>query len=282
MIVDKNPGDHQRQSVRRSQQSISDLNQAQQTIYDFLLAIVKEWPPKAVLAEFKQLFINPDETNNSGRLSALYLMVLANNELEFRNTLKRCCYILINNWEVQRQPEAIQRLVTLFADPIIRLYTSSPTLKRLRQWLIHFVESKDFQDLELFVSRFSVGKKTKHWSARYTSYLLVPQYIDSENPVEQREAARIVAKRLKERFKFDLAVYTARSQAANPILAIAPHRKPENPTALGEDALRLIKIIIARRGQFSHKNLAPSFSAANQTIELWKIQEKFAGIPDFF
>ena len=259
MIVDKNPGDHPRLSNRRSQQSVDNLNQAQQTIYDFLLKIVKEWPPKEVLAEFKQLFIHSDETASSEQIAAIYVIVLANNELEFRNTLKRCCYILINNWEVLRQHEAIQALVTLFSAPIIRRYTLSPTLKRLRQWLIQFVESKDFRDLELFVSRFSAGKKTGRWSARYTSYLLVPQYIDSGNPVEQREAARIVAKRLKERFKFDLAVYTARSQAAHPVLAISPARTPKNPTALGDDALRLIKIIIARRGQFSHKNLAHLF-----------------------
>lgn len=259
MIVDKILGDNQRLSTGRSRQSVDDLHQAQQTIYDFLLKIVKEHPPEEVLGKFKQLFIRPDETLSSEKLSALSVIVLANNELEFRNTLKRCCYILVNNWEVLRQHQAVQALVRLFSDPIIRRNTLSPTLKRHRQWLIHFIESKDFQDLELFVFKFSTAKKTGRWSTRYTSYLLAPQYIDSGNPVEQRDAARTLAKRLKERFKFDLAVYTAHSQAANSTLAVSHHRNPKNPTALGEDALRLIKTLVAKRGQFSYRNLAHLF-----------------------
>lgn len=261
MIGNRVSGGHQPVTTRFSEQFERDLGQAQQAIYSFLLDIVKSWPPEDVLTEFQHLFIQHAETSSSGTLSAVQTILFANNETEFRNTIKRSCYILINNWEVARHHTAIQSLIKLFADPILHRKTVSPTLKRLRTWLINFIGSQDFQDLELFVARFANEQQEEHWSNRYTSYLLVPQYIDTDNPIEQREAARVLSRRLKDKFKFDLAMYTVYSQSN-----AAHKRPPQNPTALGDGALRLIKTIVAKKGQFSYKNLAHLF--LQQTKEL--------------
>jgi len=94
----------------------------------------------------------------------------------------------------------------------------------------------------------------------------VPQYINLENPMEQRQAARNLSRKLKEKFKFDLAMYTALSQAALPPEAIAKDRKFDNPTSLGDEVLRLIKRIVAKRGFFSYPNIAHIF--INQTQNL--------------
>jgi len=231
--------------------------QAQEIIYDFLLKLVKSCPPDQVLQEFQHLFIQHDESSSSETIPALHLILFANDETEFRNTLKRSCYILVNNWEVSRQYEAIQSLVTLFQHPIIYRPTESHILKRLRQWLIQFTESQDFQDLKLFAARYTAAKTVNRpgeWANRYIPYLLVPQYVNQENPIEQRRAARTLSRRLKDQFKFDLAMYTAYSQRPN-----FKRRKVQNPTALGDEALRLIKAIVAKRGDFSHKNLARLF-----------------------
>ncbi|XHX80318.1 MAG: hypothetical protein RBJ76_10430 [Stenomitos frigidus ULC029] len=194
-------------------------------------------------------------------MQALYEIVFSNNEEEFRNTLKRCCYILVNNWDASRNYKPIQDLIQVFTDPSIHRNTASPTLKRLRHWLHSFVQSGDYEELKLFVSRYD-EKERGPWVSRYTSYLLVPQYIDLSNPIEQREAARALSKQLKDRFKFDLAMYIARSQSNVP-----SKRTPKNPTALGEEVLRLIKAIVAKRGPFSYANLANIF--VNQTQNLF-------------
>ena len=252
MIVDKARKDQSESSFggNRSQRSI---HEAQEIIYSFLLDAVKHWPVEEVLAEFKRLFIEHIETISSTTIPALYEIVFANNELEFRNTLKRACYILINNWGTKREHQAIQDLVQLFEDPLIQRRTVSPTLRRLRGWLNNFIESKDYQDLKLFAAKYDKTIE-KHWTERYTSYLLVSQYVDTENPVEQREAARALAQQLKDKFKFDLAMYTAKSQSGI-------HRDyiPDNPTGLGDEVLRLIKMIVMRRGTFSYMNLANIF-----------------------
>ncbi|MBD2234992.1 hypothetical protein H6G07_25800 [Phormidium tenue FACHB-1052] len=233
------------------------LAQAQQVIYDFLLEIVKIWHPQDVLEEFRHLFVHHTDSVSSQTLPALHVILFANNEAEFRNTIKRCCYILVNNWEVARQFDAIQDLVDLFSDPLIQRRTLSPTLKRLRHWLLRFLESKDFEELRLFAARYTEERtlnRPDDWTARYTPYLLVPQYINENNPIEQRQAARALSRRLKDKFKFDLAMYTAHSQSGQ-----TRDRPVDNPTALGDSALRLVKAIVARRGEFSYRNLARLF-----------------------
>lgn len=230
-----------------------DVQQAQQTIYDFLLDIVKNWSAIDVLEEFRGLFLQHHETIATSTAPALYTILFANNKKEFHNTLKRSCYILINNWEVAREYGAIRGLIQLFSDPTIRKVSVSPTLKRLRQWLQDFIDSKDFQDLKLFIqNRFNHGDL--QWSRRYTAYLLAPQYIDTSNPLEQREAARALSQRLRDKFKFDLAMYTAHFQDA-PV----QRARRVNPTMLGDDALRVIRALVAKRGTFSHRNLARIF-----------------------
>jgi hypothetical protein len=229
-----------------------NIQLAQETIYEFLLDIVKKWPPEEVLLEFKRLFLYHVESTSSGVVHAVYEIVFSNHEEEFRNTLKRSCYILINNWDASRNFKPIQELVFAFQDSSNR-YTISPTLKRLRGWIDNFRNSQDYDQLKLFASRYDEQQKGP-WTNRYTSYLLVPQYIDSANPIEQREAARALSNQLKDRFKFDLAMYIAKSQSTSP-----PERLPRNPTVLGDNVLRLIKTIVQKRGQFSYANLANIF-----------------------
>jgi hypothetical protein len=281
MIRDVAPDSFSTEPPVKLSKSRQKIQQAQEIIYSFLLEIVKQWPPEEVLLEFKHLFIHHVESTSSSAIRAIYEVVFANNEDEFKNTLKRSCYILVNNWEVARQHKAIQGLVELFADPILRRHTVSPTLKRLRHWLENFVDSKDYQELKLFAARFDEQGR-RHWSQRYTSYLLVPQYVDLTNPIEQREAARALSRKLKEQFKFELAMYTARSQCAvskhdlitleeelpaleEPVSALI-NRIPKNPTNLGDDVLRLIKMIVAKRGQFGYANIANIFIKQTQQL----------------
>ncbi|MBE9098217.1 hypothetical protein [Vacuolonema iberomarrocanum] len=236
-----------------------DIPKAQQTIYDYLLEIVKSWSPDDVLTEFRHLFIHHVNTISSHTLPSLYEIVFANKEAEFRNTIKRGCYILVNNWDIRRNLVHVQKLIELFDDPIIWKPSMSPTMRRLRQWLQNFITSGDFQELKLFTRRYTEQKLT-HWTERYTSYLLVPQYINLENPAEQRHAARLLSKQLREQFKFSLALYTAHSQKT------IAHPAARNPTALGDNVLHLIKMMVARKGRFSYANLAHIFLQQTKDI----------------
>jgi hypothetical protein len=260
MTENRPSGGAQFNPLSRNHHFQRNIPKAQEIIYNYLLEIVRDWSPDDVLEEFKRLFIQHNNTVSSTTLPSLYEIVFANQEQEFRNTLKRSCYILINNWDIARTHEPIQKLIQLFDDPILKRSTVSPTLQRLRKWLQAFVNSKDFEELKLFIAKYE-DRDPIHWRERYTSYLLVPQYIDLNNPLEQRQAARALSRQLKERFKFDLAMYTARSQSA-----MSREQLPKNPTALGDEVLRLIKSIVVKRGQFSYANLANIFISQTQNL----------------
>jgi len=254
--MDHQPSVHQRDTSIQLNGQGSRLQQSQDIIYRFLLNVVRQWPPEIVLQEFKNLFIYQTEIAKQEVTQALYKIVFENDETEFRNTLKRSCYILINNWDATRRRKSIQDLIEAFDEPKIHEETISKNLNRIRYWLSNFIKSKDYEELKLFASRFD---KEGHWAHRYACYLLVPQYMDFNNPEEQRVAAKTLSQELKDKFKFDLAMYTAYMQSA-----ASNHRQLANPTGLGDDVLRLIKNIIVKRGPFSYTNLANIFLKQTQ------------------
>ena len=258
MRVDNAIGRYQSQQSGGREQISWDIQQAQETIYNFFLEIVKTWEPSKVLTVFRQLFIHNLDSHDSNVLAALHIILLSHREEEFRNTLKRTCYVLINNWEIARNHQAIQQLVQIISDSTIHQAAISPILRSLRRWLVNFIRSKDYQDLRFLASRHN---KTKHWTHRYTSYLLVSQYMDSSNPIEQREIALALSKKLKDEFKFQLAMYTAYSQTDSLF-----KKTVENPTGLGDTLLLWIKKILVRRGMFDYKNLANIFLKQSQTL----------------
>jgi len=92
-------------------------------------------------------------------------------------------------------------------------------------------------------------------SNRATSILLSSQYNNPTNPIEQREAAKNRALQLKCRFKFDLAMYMTRFESATTTNSLC-----QNPTEVGDEVLRIIKIIVAKRDTSSYLNLADKFT----------------------
>jgi len=238
----------------------SEFYIAQQQIYDDLLEAVRKLPPVEALAEFESIFFGHSNSLDADVSPFLYKILFADNEIEFRNTLKRACYIYVNNWDLAREGDMLHMLLELFDQPNLSRQTLSPSLKRLRTWLRNFADSKDFEDLKLFAAQRMGPIVSGSWSTRYAAYQLTAQYVDETNSLEQREAARTLSKRLKNKFKHDLAMYTAFSQNSSRL-----NHKYVNPTVLGDEVLRLIKAILVRRGQFSYRNVARLFQ--QQTLE---------------
>lgn len=243
----------QNQFIDHVNQRRADYRLAQDKLYIFFVEIVREWSPESVLLEFKRLFIEHSNSESQTCLQAVYQIVAANEETEFRNTLKRCCYILINNWEISRKYNYIQDLIDIFSKVTYHERRNSEIKIRLTNWLQNFINSDDYQELKLFVSRHEEPLKGQ-WVNRYTSYLLVAQFANENNSIEQRKAAIIRAEQLKQKFKFELAMYIARSQSA-----ASNKTALKNPTLLGDEVLRLIKLIVVRKGAFSYENIANIF-----------------------
>ncbi|MEH1858079.1 MAG: hypothetical protein V7L21_08760 [Nostoc sp.] len=250
-----------------------DVQTAQEEVYSFFVEIVKKLPPEDILREFKGLFIDGLDSEYSDYIPGIYSIFLDDNEQEFYNTLKRCCYIIVNNWKTNRKDKYIQDLVNLFVSENLKIKDNNPPLvKTCKIWLENFANSKDYKDLKLFATKYEESSKG-YWANRYTSYLLIDQSVNNKNSKEQQEAARRLSKQMKDKFKFELAMYIARSQSP-----ISSTTRYKNPSILGDQALRLIKAIVLKRGVFSHDNIAHIFikQTEKQTLKEFKINlEKY-------
>lgn len=231
-------------------QEIASIEAAQEIIYSFFLEIVKQLPPSTVLQEFRNLFIQDNDLAVSNPVRAIYEIVFNNKQEEFHYTIKRCCYILINNWLSTRKGSSIKKLIEMFHDPIIKRKSLSPMIDRLRSWIQTFIESKDYQEFELYAQ--TRIQSQKDWSKRYSPILLSTQSYDLSNSIEQRLAAKNQALQLRCRFKFDLAMYMARIDASK-------NSSLEKPTELGDEVLRLLKIILAKQDTSGYTKQADAF-----------------------
>jgi hypothetical protein len=243
-----------------------DAQIVQEKIYSFFVESVKKDAPEDVLLEFKSIFLDCLDLKNLDLTSGIY-EVFINNEQEFYNTLKRCCYILVNNWESNRKHKYTQALIELIANyKSTAIYYNLTEITIFQTWLDKFIHSQDFQELKLFAYK-NQNKADGHWVNRYTSYLLAAQVVDKNNSEEQKEAAKKASKQLKDKYKFELAMYIARSQST-----ASSQTRYRNPSVLGDDILRLIKAIIVKKGVFSYDNIANIFikQTQNQSFKDFK------------
>lgn len=256
------------------------LEDAQEIIYDCLFTSVQTEEPEATLELFQSIFLSCSGSFCDAYFLAIQELAFSNQEQIYHNTLKRSCYILLNNWESRRKHLAIVQLVQDLRNYVPKKLVMPPWKLRLRQWLSHFLESSDYADLRLMSERFIAAPPkspsppaAKPWTDRYAYYFLVPQYENSDNPPEQRETARHISDQIRYRFKLDLAMYVAHSQASYPsshnaklhsdlhrrVKPKSPSSNHVNPTGLGDETLRLIKLIVKRNGYFSYRNIANIF-----------------------
>lgn len=243
---------HQTESPEHSNDPQPDLSPHREKICQFFLNIVKQSSPDSVLSEFKNLFIQLVVIHSEPQL-ALYTIITSGNEEEFKNTLKRSIYIILNNWIFRRDYKPAQALIELLANAPSNCSTKSPILNHLSTWIANFINSQDYEEIKLFVAKYDYRQK-EHWKNNYTSYLLASQYSNAQNSSEQRQAAKALSKQLQDKFKFDLAMYTAHSHPAT-----SNNKRTENPSVLGEEALQLIKTVVSKRSFFSYANLANIF-----------------------
>jgi hypothetical protein len=253
------------QPINAKQRKDLALN-AQESICQFFVANAKKESPDWILQQFDKLFITQTGEVPPQIHHALSAIVSLNQEEIFRNTVKRCCYVLINNWSATRNTQYIQELIQRIAEVPESPQAISPTKQRVKKWLKDFFYSEDYRELDLFAAKYNKRDRDR-WSHRYASYLLASQSLDAEKPVEQRNAAQLASRQLKEQFKLDLAMYTARSQIER-----KPAGRCKNPTALGKDALELIQKIIAKRQRFSYLHLANIFRKQIQGISYKRVK----------
>ena len=253
------------------------IEQAQKRIYEFFLDVVRCKSPDLVLVDFRNLFINFSDDNNPEITYALDQILTAYNEKEFFYTLKRCCYILINNWTVSNKRDCIQSLIDTFNHPSIHKKPKSIKLRTLRIWLQIFIKSEDFQSLKLFTLYLEDQvNHDQNWGNRFASYLLAYQYTNPSSSQEQRQAANLLAQKMKDKFKFDLAMYTARIGTHS-----STQNHPTNPTSLTNNVINLVTLMLTKKSVLNCQQLAINFLENIQNLSYQEFKFSLLKYIDF-
>jgi hypothetical protein len=263
-VLPAEPAAHAAAKISNSELSIY---QAQDIIFKFFLHHIARSAPQLVWQEFKNLFIELIVPVDPKLVQAIHTVISFDSQLEFNNLFKRCCYILLNNWISHRQYQFAQDLIEIISDRTIGAPDRGNSLKIIKTWLANFVNSPDGEEIKSFVSKYDSNLQT-HWTSRYEPYLLVSRYLDANSSPEEREAAKIQSQQLKDKYKFELAMYTSRSQSA-----AFKSKTYHNPTLLGDETLRLIKIILVNRGSLSYPSLAKIFINQSQRVTYKQFKE---------
>jgi len=245
------------------------IEKAQQHIFNFFLEIIKRHQAEAILDQFEKLFVKYEEIDNVNAYYALGEIIFHNKESEFKDTLLRCCYILNNNWAINGNINACHKLVDLFLVNSIGFPTRIHKLKKLRQWLQNFVQSEEYNTLRSLSGRPGIHKSYHNWSERFSSYLLISEYADLQKPLEQRQYAETLSRKIKKQFKFDLAMYTARIDST---LGRNPQR--QNPTDLGDGVLLLIKRVLNKQGNDNYRKAAKRFYDQAHNVTFLEFKSK--------
>ncbi|WP_293124557.1 hypothetical protein [Microcoleus sp. bin38.metabat.b11b12b14.051] len=263
------PEDLAPQPTAQSKKSELTVFAAQDIIYKFFIHHINNSASEVVLQQFKKIFIELSPPANPKLIQALEKIIEFDSQLEFNNLFKRCCYILLNNWITQRKYQFARDLIKIISERTLSEPRPDNTLKILRVWLTNFVNSQDYEDLKLSVFKHGEYQPVKNnWTSRYQPYLLAAQYLDTKNTPEERQTARLLSQQLKDKYKFDLAMYTSRSQSAS-----FKFKNYYNPTLLGDQALRLIKIILVNRGSLNYRSLANIFIKQIENITYKQFKE---------
>jgi hypothetical protein len=244
-----------------------NIEGAQQTLYANFLQMAQQTSSDLVLALFHRIFIDYTDHSGSEASAAIYAIVMANQPQTFHNTLKHIAYILINTWHLQDRSETIQGLLQQLETVPSKQRSASIFTRRVQNWLQDFRTSDDFAELKLLAA---CDLSTRHWSQRYLTYLLTEQFFDQDNPIEQRESARLLAQHLKQQFQFNLAMYASKTQQQG---ATDPSIK--NPSILGDRALSLIKHMLLHQNQskVNYEHLAALFRQQCQGLSYQQFKQ---------
>lgn len=230
----------------------SKTEKFQEEIYQFFIDLVKTEHPDNVLDTFESIFIKFSDDIDPIIKQKFKYLISQNQEQKFQELIKRTCYILINNWYVGRHSKFVQKLI----ENLNKVRDEggwdddNQDYIYLHNWLIDFLASSDYQDIQAVTQ----SSYNKNWSDRYKTYLLVSQYANPNNSWEHREVARNLSQQLKDKYKFELAMYLSRSESPT-----YPNQNLNNPTTLGTGIVTLIKKAISSQSVSKSKSKADKF-----------------------
>ncbi|MGA9382105.1 MAG: hypothetical protein WBV73_25375 [Phormidium sp.] len=260
-------------------------NSNEQIIYDHLINCVQNEPPAQTIDRFHQLFIDGIGYPEMEIEATLY-KIIANleSQQDFNYIISRCCYILINRWQIQpKNRNAIAELIELFENSSSRftgIATRSRLVQRLQELTTNFTQSEEYKVLRRLVPAFAPRISTVNQEAKYPLGQLISRYpflydhclLEGESSSLQKQTVREIQEQRQKQFEVGLSQYTIyllrQLKTAKKIDSeigdqiIKPVR---NPTLLTDEKLYLaLKEFVGNvKDSYTYRDLAQDFLSQN-------------------
>ncbi len=191
----------------------------EQVLYDHWLGCVNLEQPDVLIDRFNTLFIDGTGYCDRQVVSSLDKILLDSHaEMYFHHILNRCCHILINRWQKNREYQpAIAELVTLFdyiPSQAVREVSRARSVRRLRDIVSQFRKTEQYVMLKRLVQAME-GNDEPGLRSRQPLGTLIGRYpylyehclLSEESPKEQKTHVRRMRHQAQKKMELDLSQY---------------------------------------------------------------------------
>jgi hypothetical protein len=235
----------------------------EQIIYEHFLYVVKTEKPVRVLERFKNLFIEGVTYSDSRIWATIETLAFEKTaEQNFPLIINRCCYILVNYWQMQpagRSP--IANLVGMLENLNDVRMTYSRVVRRLRQLLHVYLQSDDFPKLKrlnFVLNGNTEGKDSLQEQPLGTlinryPYLYEHSLVTEERTLENVETIKRVQQDLRQQQESSLSHYLTYQVRRSRIKAQLGQDAANNLPVITNPTLLSTKELGMAFGQFAGK-----------------------------
>jgi len=256
-----------------SHYSNSSSNGLEERLYQHLQHCRQQHPPHQVLERFHQLFIEAEGYRDAAIWATLGEIVRRPQApREFKYTLNRCCYTLINPWYTQpREHWAIPELISQF-QTLPQAPGSTAMARRIRQLVQDFTGSEQYASLYRLQQMFTEtgttadtdpdDKKPLSCFIRNYPYLYDHSLLTKDSDEAQKQNIQDMRRRPETQLGVKLARYHTQSRQHS------PQESRQNPTLLSDEHLSQALTYYTGKvdGCRSHRDLASWFTAFSRSV----------------
>jgi hypothetical protein len=236
----------------------------EQIIYEHFLHVVRTESPEQVLARFRSLFIEGVNYTDSRIWATIESLAFDKTaEQNFPLIINRCCYILVNHWQMQVSGHPpVADLVEMLANLHDVRMTYSRVVRRLRQLLHLYLQGDDYiklKRLNAVLNGDTVGKRDSFGDqplgrliTRYP-YLYTHSLISEERTAENVETIKRVQRNLRQQQETNLSHYLTYQVRRSRIKAQLGREAADNLPAVANPTLLSTKELGMAFGQFAGK-----------------------------
>jgi hypothetical protein len=236
----------------------------EQIVYEHFLYVVRTEAPDRVLARFRSLFIEGVNYTDARIWATIETLAFDKTaEQNFPLIINRCCYILVNHWQMQPSGHApVADLVEMLSHLHDVRMTYSRVVRRLRQLLHIYIQSDDhikLKRLNVVLNGDTVGKQNTiaeqplgRLITRYP-YLYSHSLVSDERTAENVETIKRVQKNLRQEQETNLSHYLTYQVRRSRIKAQLGREAADNLPAVANPTLLSTRELGMAFGQFAGK-----------------------------